>query len=166
MKCALTGHRFGDLPFGRNEEDLRCLRFKDALRTTLLSLIEEQQVDTFLCGMALGCDQIAAELILTLKKTHPHIRLIAYVPCREQYLKWNRAQIARYRALLQNSDEIWQISDTYTPSCMIQRNRKMVEDADLLLALYTAPKRGGTFQTINFAKKKGIEIIVLSPHNF
>ena len=43
---------------------------------------------------------------------------------------------------------------------MFERNRRMVDNCDVLLA-YLENERGGTFYTVNYAKKKGKRIVFL-----
>lgn len=161
--CAITGHRYASLPFGNKESDPRCLRLREALRAEFIHLIESENVTTFLCGMALGSDQIAAEVLIHLKTLYPDLRILAYVPCQEQYLKWNQAQIARYRAILRHTEEIFCLDTAYTRASMHKRNRRMVDDADVLLAVYTPGKRGGTAATLAYAEKRALPIRIIDP---
>ena len=163
--CAITGHRFASLPFGSNENDERCRRLKTVIRSKLTALIETEDVANFLCGMALGSDQIVCEILIQLKFLYPHIRLIAYMPCREQYLRWSAAQIARYRYLLLHADEIIQTTEQYSKGCMHLRNHAMVDAADFLLAVHRKGTRGGTASTVAYAKKRNLPIVEIDPAN-
>ncbi len=163
LVCAISGHRFSALPFKSNEADPRCISLKTIIRNELIELIEHKNVGTFLCGMALGSDQIVAEIILQLKHEYPYLKLIAYVPCREQYQKWSEAQLARYQAILQHTDEIICLSEKYTRGCMQKRNRSMVDAANILFAVYTPEKTGGTASTVQYAKKMEIPVFAVDP---
>ena len=46
---------------------------------------------------------------------------------------------------------------------MLDRNRKLVESAGLLLAVYNGERRGGTAATLRYAKKLGRELIIVHP---
>ena len=46
---------------------------------------------------------------------------------------------------------------------MLDRNRKLVEAANLVLAVYNGERRGGTAATMRYAQKMGREIIVIDP---
>lgn len=161
--CAISGHRFAALPFGSDEMDPRCSALKKAIREILIDLIVSKGINVFRTGMALGCDQIVAETIIQLKNIYPQIKLQAFIPCREQYLKWNQAQSARYRALLTHVDDIIQVNDKYNDACMHIRNRSMVDGADILFAIYNG-KKGGTSSTISYAQKQGLSIVILNPN--
>ena len=62
-----TGHRSQKLPWKFNEQDPRCLQMKSTLYKELECAIDDGYT-TFITGMALGFDMIAAELLLELKK--------------------------------------------------------------------------------------------------
>ena len=53
--CCFTGHRPAKLPWGNNEDDLRCKALKARLRAVVESAILEG-TEHFICGMAEGCD--------------------------------------------------------------------------------------------------------------
>lgn len=50
--CMFTGHRPKGLPFGYNERDSRCKKLKKALKKLILSKMQNENVTTFLSGMA------------------------------------------------------------------------------------------------------------------
>ena len=70
--CVFTGHRI-------LEDDFSKKRLKIVVQAAI-----EQGVDTFYNGMAMGFDLIAAEIVLSLKKKYPHVKLIACIPCYKQ----------------------------------------------------------------------------------
>ena len=45
------------------------------------------------------------------------------------------------------------IKNYYTNDCMLKRNRYMVEQSDLIIAVFNGIEKGGTWYTINYAKK-------------
>lgn len=46
---------------------------------------------------------------------------------------------------------------------MLDRNRRLVEAAGVLLAVYNGERRGGIAATIRYAQKMNREIIVIDP---
>lgn len=68
--CCFTGHRPQRLPFNFDEQHPVCVRLKELLRQELVRLITEEKVTGFITGMALGIDQICAELVLELKEIY------------------------------------------------------------------------------------------------
>ncbi len=107
--CCFTGHRH--LPVKN-------------IQRILLNLDREidkciaKGVTTFICGGALGFDQIAASLIITKKEMGRKIRLEFALPCKNQETLWSAKEKAFYRALLKEADDIIYVSEDYDLSCM------------------------------------------------
>ncbi len=62
--------------------------------------------------------------------------------------------------MLDSADEKIYVSEEYTKNCMFKRNMFMVDSASVLVA-YLNTDRGGTFQTVNYAKRKNVNIIMV-----
>ncbi len=60
-------------------------------------------------------------------------------------------------------DGIRCIYDEYIGAeCMLERNRYMVNNSSLVIALFNGLS-GGTKSSIDYAKKQGVEIIIIKP---
>ena len=46
---------------------------------------------------------------------------------------------------------------------MHERNRFMADNSDVLIAVYDGSEKGGTAYTVNYAKKKGLDVIIIQP---
>ena len=160
--CCFTGHRPQSLPWKFNEQDERCLRMKEKLRNEIIKAIKNGYT-TFISGMALGFDMICAEMVLELKKTYPFIKLIGAIPCKTQDKLWNEKDKQRYRSLLTQLDSIRCIYDDYIgPECMLERNRFMINNSSLVIALFNGTN-GGTKKTLDYVKECGVKTVVLEP---
>ena len=158
--CCFTGHRPQSLPWGFNEQDERCLKMKQQLKVEIVKAIESG-FTTFISGMALGFDMICAETVLELKKLYPQIKLIGAIPCKTQDKLWRERDKRRYRELLKKLNGIRCIYDDYIGSeCMLERNRFMINNSSLVIALYNG-RNGGTQKTLEYAKKQNIKIVIL-----
>lgn len=160
--CAFTGHRFQSLPFGSDESSPEARKLKTAVSDAIETLITTQNCLTFLCGMALGADQICAAEILRRKLYVPELSLHCYIPCQEQFARWSGSQTARYREILKHADEIICLQERYTPDCMHRRNRAMVDAADLVFAVWNG-SRGGTASTVAYAQRSKKPVFVFNP---
>ena len=82
------------------------------------------------------------------------------LPCppKAQTLKWSAPQVAEYREILGLADDVRILSQTYTQSCMLDRNRYMVDNSSTLIH-YLRSNRGGTSYTVSYAQKQNIQII-------
>ena len=108
----------------------------------------------FISGGALGVDQDFAEAVLRAKRIYKPITLEIVVPCRTQAVLWSKAARLRYFSILERADKVIVLSEEYTSFCMQRRNEYMVDKSDLVLAFWNGEESGGTWQTINYAKRK------------
>ena len=146
MVLAFTGHRPEKLPWGSDESDPRC----EALKQQLLEAVRAaagEGYDTFLCGMARGCDLYFAEAVLRLG-----LRLEAWLPCPSQTERWGEADRERQRLLLLDCAAVYMVEQTYSPGCMLRRNQRMIDAADALLTVYDGSP-GGTGAAIDYARR-------------
>ena len=148
MVLAFTGHRPEKLPWGSNESDPRCAALKRQLLEAVRAAAGEGY-DTFLCGMARGCDLYFAEAVLSLG-----LRLEAWLPCPSQTDRWSEKDRARQTALLLRCAAVYMAEPQYSPGCMLRRNQRMVDAADALLTVYDGSP-GGTGAAIDYAKRQG-----------
>lgn len=143
--CSFTGHRILKKDF--NEENL-----KEIIKEVL-----KRGYTTFLVGMARGFDLKCFEILLEEKKDY-NIDIIACVPCKEQDKYFTLKEKEQYKNCIEKADKIIYISENYTDSCMIERNKYMVNNSSLLVAYYYS-RIGGTHQTVSYAEKLNKEII-------
>lgn len=133
---------------------------KKTLRSEIIKAIERGYT-AFISGMAIGFDMICAETVFDLKKEYPQLKIIGALPCKTQDSKWSDRDRQRYRKLLEKLDKVRCIYDEYIGAeCMRERNKYMVDNSSLLIALYNG-KRGGTKSTIDYAKAQGIDIVII-----
>lgn len=168
-KCCVSGHRPHRFPW--NYRDSECKEHQKYLRTMAVSVkkLIDEGYDCFISGGAIGVDTDFAEAVLQAKADFaPWIALELALPCPGHDRYWRSLDKLRIRRLLSAADKITYVSDRYTFSCMQKRNEYMVDESDMLLAVWNGIEKGGTFNTIAYARKKGIgiEIIDLIPQNF
>lgn len=164
MRLAFTGHRPESLPYGENELSAMGIAVKAMLLTEIMDSAAKG-CDTYYAGCARGGDLLFAEQVLLVKATeYPDIRLISVVPHEGQANSWSEAWRDRYFRVLELSSDVVTLSPRYTRDCYHVRNRYMVDHADTLLALYNGSPTGGTAYTVNYARQKNKEIIVIDPN--
>ena len=157
--CCFTGHRPEKLPWGYNESDPRCVELKAQIHTAVEAAYREGY-RCFLCGMAAGCDLYFCESVLRLREQFPDISIEAAIPCPEQPDSWPPEQQRRYHRLLDACNLHTMVSHRYTPACMLRRDRYMVDHSSLLIAVYNG-SRGGTRYTLEYAMRRGLQIVDL-----
>lgn len=159
--ACFTGHRPQKLPWGFNEDDLRCKEIKKQTQIKIEKSIKNGYT-TFLCGMALGFDMICAEILLNLKEKYPNIKIVGALPCKTQCDIWNDYQKTRYHKIINQLDGIRCIYDKYIgKECLLERNKFMINNSSLVIALFNG-KTGGTKQTLDYAKKQGLNLEIIS----
>ncbi len=157
--CCFTGHRADKLPWGGNDRDPACLRLKAAIADVLASLYAAG-CRHFICGMATGADMYFGESVVALRDEHPDVTLEAAIPHAGQEARWNDYWKGRYFRLAEECDTLTVLHKSYTPECMMDRNRYMVDHSHYLIAVYNGAP-GGTRSTMLYAMRQGLEIIEL-----
>lgn len=152
MKIAITGHRPNklDKDYGLTGP------WMAAIRSALQDVINEKKPTIMISGMALGIDTMWAELAIANK-----IPLIAALPCLGQGSHWPQSSRDRYNNILLKAYSTHICSfDTYTPQCMQKRNEWMVDNCDLLVAVWNGTP-GGTANCINYASSPAVNKPIL-----
>lgn len=162
LSCAFTGHRPQFFPWGYNENDSRCIELRAVLYRQINALVHEGYTD-FLCGMALGVDTWTAQAVLLLRKEHPELKLHCILPCVGQENYWTEQAKVRYVSIIKQADSRVYTSRRYYKNCMIDRNKFMVDHANLLFAIYGGNPKSGTAFTVSYARKQGKRVMILDP---
>lgn len=164
ITCCFTGHRPQKVPWLNNKKDKRYATLKQNLKLHIISAIENGY-KIFICGMAIGFDMLCAEMVLKIKKTYPEIELICALPCKNQTKLWLKKDIKRYLKIIKYADFVRCKFEKYNNFCMQERNKFMINNSSLCIALYDGTS-GGTKNTITYAKQKGLNIILINPWFF
>ena len=135
----------------------------------------------FISGGAQGLDQMAFWAVYSVKKEHPDIQNILYIPHKKQADAWSETGLfskKQHELMLSLADEVKYIDNDYNVdtsdkkgvvTALMLRNQVMVDDSDLLIALYPHNKdyyseKGGTEECIKYAiKQPHISIKRLDP---
>jgi len=118
----------------------------------------DKRTDHVISGMALGWDQALA--MAAIKNNIPWS---AYVPFAGQEKKWPESSVTMFHYLLDRAACVVECSEPgYAAWKMQHRNKRMVDDSDVVLALWDGSD-GGTGNCIRYAKDKGSQIVNLWP---
>lgn len=141
--CCFTGHRdfLG--------EDLSIIKART--KNEIIKLIEIGVI-YFGAGGARGFDTLAAETILELKSTYPHIKLILVLPCANQTKGWNEEDLAKYNYVKSHADKLRVLSQHYYSGCMHTRNRHLVDHSGYCIC-FCRRNIGGTAYAVEYATK-------------
>lgn len=165
--CAVTGHRPSRFKFKYSEDYSLCKKIKRAMFDQFKKLYDEQGVRRYYVGGALGVDMWAGELILRLKEQpgYGDIELVVVLPFEGHDAKWDERSQRRMAFIRQHSTETVVVGETDCRESYLARNRYMVDHADYLVAIYDNERklRSGTMQTVGYAEKKRLPIILIHP---
>lgn len=162
FSCAFTGHRPYKFSWGYDENVEGCIKLKQELTEQIAKLVSFGVME-FLSGMAEGTDTWAALAVLALREKNPALKLHCVLPCEGQADKWSSFSQEQYAAILSEADQVTYVRREYTPNCMLERNRYLVDHAAVLLAVYNGERRGGTAATVRYAHKNSRGLIVIDP---
>ena len=146
--CAFSGHR-----------NLNGTDFDASLLDRVILGLIKTGTKRFFCGMALGFDLQAAHSVLLYKEKYD-IELIACLPCANQSDTFPPSSKRIYENIIEKCDEKIVLSTEYYSGCMHYRDRYMVDECDTLVC-FLRKHAGGTFYTVNYARKLGKKIIEL-----
>ena len=143
--CSFTGHRSI-----KAEHEQRL----PALIDKAVEYAYSEGCREFLAGGAVGFDTLAARSVVRFRLSHPDVRLMLVLPCTNQDEKWRDSQRGAYEYLLSVADEVEYISEEYTENCMRERNFRLANRADIVIA-YVGRNRSGAAQTARMADSMG-----------
>ncbi len=162
MKIAITGHRPNKLG---NDYDLNSPLIqwiKNEINKILVQYYYYPNELELITGMALGIDTLFAKIAI-----ENNIPFIAAIPCKNQWSKWIQKSIEIYQNILQHKNcTIYNVStNNYSNTCMQDRNIWMVDNCDILIAVWDGTS-GGTANCIKYAESVNKHIIRINPNDF
>ena len=134
MKIALTGHRPQRLKGQRVDVSIwiakELSKYKD-------------EIEEVYCGMAQGADQIFAEIAQKMG-----IPVVCCYPYKKK--KYHPKELE----IINKAKDVVYTSEKYTGNQVYWiRDKYMVDNCDLLFAVFDGVEKGGTWLTVNYANK-------------
>lgn len=156
MRVALTGHRPQRLGLSEDEMDeswnkIDCWLCQQIIKMLEYTILNGEHLDLY-CGMASGCDIKFGLIASALPISDTHIHFV--LPCKN----YNSSH-KYFNMLKENASEWIELSEEFYKGCDNVRDQYMVDNCDVLLAVWDGNKSGGVWSTIRKAQKKNKEII-------
>ena len=146
---AFFGHRYIDNP----------LKIEELLEEQIRKLIDENEYVEFLVGHNGDFDRCVSSAVLRVRKNYrdDNSSLVLMLPyATAEYLN-NEEYFHRFYTDVEIS---YKASRAYPKSAIQIRNREMVDRANLVIC-YIEENRGGALKTVQYAIRKGKDIIKL-----
>tara|TARA_R100001086_G_scaffold249984_1_gene192285 strand:+ start:1967 stop:2485 length:519 start_codon:yes stop_codon:yes gene_type:complete len=169
MRIAITGHRPNKLGNDYNLKSDLIHKIKKSIVGCLVSNATSvdykenrpYKLDGITCitGMALGIDTLFALIAVEY-----NIPFIAALPCLNQDKMWTSSSKVLYNKLIGSElCTTYHVSNQeYTLKCMQNRNKWMVDNCDLLIAVWNSSP-GGTANCVRYAKSQNKEMVIINP---
>ena len=148
-RVCFTGHRPEKLTL--SETDV-----KAGLTEQIQKAVSEGYT-SFITGMAKGVDLWAGEIVADLRDSGIDIKLIAASPYEGFGKGWSPEWQSLCQEISQRADLVKYVCPGYNKGCFMTRNKWMVDHSNLVIAVFNGEK-GGTKNTIDYARKQGIEV--------
>lgn len=152
-RCCFTGHRPEKMAVP--EQQMAAL-----LETEIRKAIDGQ-FTTFISGMAKGVDVVAAEIVLRLREQDNRLKLICALPHPGFGLHWGGGWTERFKKVLAQADLDLTICPRFSYASYQARNEWMCRHSGLVIAVFNG-ERGGTKNTLNYAKRIGVPCVVIN----
>lgn len=172
--ACFTGHRPNKLAGGYDYYSAPNIVLGKQIRSAVLDLITNHNTKHFICGGAIGVDQMAFMVLQKLKLTYPDITVELAVPFKQQYIKWSTASQNTHHKHVQLADTVTYVDllseytlpqhqpDIYHIAKMQQRNQYMVDNSQYVIAVWDGTA-GGTKNCIDYARANDKSIIRITP---
>lgn len=147
---AFTGHRPDKLGGYTQAAERRLTAFASRV---LSALAEQRGPLHVISGMALGWDMAVAEAACELQ-----IPYTAAVPFPQQPDRWPMDSKKRWRSLCDRAAAVEVLEQTYSAAGLQRRNIWMVDNANLLIALWNGSD-GGTANCVRYARSVGLPVL-------
>lgn len=161
-KCVITGHHAHELPFDLSPNSPETQSLQEKLRSKIIEFVEKD-ITYFYCGMELGVELWAGEILLALKDEYPDIYIHSVIASEHRADDWSDDDRERYfDELLPHCDE-----ESYTSTrddgggAMLYRNSYLAKEGDIFIAVWNGAEICDTADLIRKAKKQRKETIVI-----
>ena len=151
-RCCFTGHRPEKLKIAEKQ---------------LVGLLEAEirkaiagGFTTFITGMARGTDLVAAEIVLRLREQDDRLKIVCALPHPGFGLRWSGGWTERFQYVLNHADLTRTICPSFSYGSYYARNKWMVDHSSLVIGVFNG-ERGGTKNTLDYARRKGVDCIII-----
>lgn len=159
MKVAISGHRPDRI--GGYAPNPKLQYVIDEMYRVIDYMNRNYEGLELILGMALGTDQLAAEICLVLD-----IPFTAAVPFPSQEERWPESAQRTYREMLTLARHVEYVCPQYSKAAFMMRNNWMLRQADRLLAVWCGEGKTGTGQAVRYARSIHMDVHIINPDKY
>lgn len=162
--CAVIGQPTMRFSWGIDEEDAKCRELKLKLLQQIMELIQ-QGTTQFAVVADYGIGLYAGEMVNVLREADNRLQLLCVTPHEGQATKWAPYLRERYFNMLVACTHMEAVSLRETPSCQYEAYKKVVDCADIVVAVYdpASVRNGAVDRAIRYAIERARDIIYIHP---
>lgn len=162
--CAVIGQPPMRFPWGFDEEDEGCNALKLALAQKIMEL-RQQGVTRFAVVADCGIGLYAGEIVNALRQSDDELMLYVVTPHEEQATKWAPYLRERYFKLMEDCTIMEGASLSKTPDCEYVAYCKIIDYADMVLAVYDPALAHGDAvdRAMEHVTERGLPMSLISP---
>ena len=149
----ITGHRPSKL-FGYDIHSSLYDTLRTEISKRLVALCDKFQEICCISGCALGTDTIFIEECQKLVDAGYKIHIKLAIPCRNHDKCWSLDDRQRFKEMVTKYDHHYVVNGPYITTCLQLRNRYMVDNSDLVLAVWDGSP-SGTGNCVKYAQFRG-----------
>lgn len=146
--CCVTGHRA--IPKEK-------LAYVEAELEAAVTAAADEGYVRFISGFAEGVDLLFAAAVVRLKERGRPVALEAAIP----YAARLKYKDPTFQKLLTACDDVTVICERYSTKSFFIRNRYMVDESALVIAIHDGRESGGTYSTMQYARTHEKEVRVI-----
>jgi len=154
--CCFLGNDLQDSFFEFVPENSKFDQLNAWMHAEIETMIVKRHVRHFISGMDLCIGILGAEIVLKMKSQYP-ITLECVIPYEEQAAGWSEHSRNRYFSVMEYADRETMLQTRYTPNCISNRNRHMIDNSDYIIAV-SPGDFSNAMGDIYYAHRKSIPI--------
>ncbi|MEH7176631.1 DUF1273 domain-containing protein [Neobacillus vireti] len=144
---------------------------KKAIEKELITLLDAGLNWAIVSGQS-GVELWSAEVVLSLKRKYPHLKLAVITPFLGQEENWNSERQELYQKIIYQADFTTAISKQpyQGPWQFVQKNKFLIKNSDGLLILFDSDNENGSPKYLlreaeKFAQTTNYKIITITPYD-
>lgn len=160
MCCTLAGPGPTNFSFADDRKSKGYIELKGKIRGVVENLVTAG-VTVFFTGMARGVETWAAEAVIEVKAKYKNVKLVAVLPCETQANNWPEEDREIYFNTLPKCDDVMYISTHFTPTCMYDYRRYMIDHSDNILAVNDVGVEDIDSYSVRYAQASNCNLILI-----